>query len=143
MCIFVCFFFFKQKTAYEMRISDWSSDVCSSDLGAPEKRAGVMIDASSGPATSIEPEGVAGAGVRRLGRSLVAIVAAVAMVVGPIPVVQAQTSQPSGEISAAGKDGEAFAKSGKEGAASIPDQEVTGDVIPGYSTAPKIGRAHV
>src|SRR3546814_4422591 len=31
ICLFV-FFFFKQKTAYEMRISDWSSDVCSSDL---------------------------------------------------------------------------------------------------------------
>src|SRR3546814_4303625 len=30
------FFFFKQKTAYEMRISDWSSDVCSSDL-APDR----------------------------------------------------------------------------------------------------------
>src|SRR3546814_17670437 len=30
VCLF--FFFFKQKTAYEMRISDWSSDVCSSDL---------------------------------------------------------------------------------------------------------------
>src|SRR3546814_7376213 len=30
--VFHCFFFFKQKTAYEMRISDWSSDVCSSDL---------------------------------------------------------------------------------------------------------------
>src|SRR3546814_7138688 len=30
MCVY--FFFFKQKTAYEMRISDWSSDVCSSDL---------------------------------------------------------------------------------------------------------------
>src|SRR3546814_8617491 len=29
----MCIFFFKQKTAYEMRISDWSSDVCSSDLG--------------------------------------------------------------------------------------------------------------
>src|SRR3546814_2409732 len=29
---YLCFFFFKQKTAYEMRISDWSSDVCSSDL---------------------------------------------------------------------------------------------------------------
>src|SRR3546814_10639020 len=28
----LCCFFFKQKTAYEMRISDWSSDVCSSDL---------------------------------------------------------------------------------------------------------------
>src|SRR3546814_4785620 len=32
-CVGSCFFFFfKQKTAYEMRISDWSSDVCSSDL---------------------------------------------------------------------------------------------------------------
>src|SRR3546814_20351490 len=31
---FLCVFFFKQKTAYEMRISDWSSDVCSSDLMA-------------------------------------------------------------------------------------------------------------
>src|SRR3546814_6102026 len=30
--IVLSFFFFKQKTAYEMRISDWSSDVCSSDL---------------------------------------------------------------------------------------------------------------
>src|SRR3546814_6184521 len=29
---FLIFFFFKQKTAYDMRISDWSSDVCSSDL---------------------------------------------------------------------------------------------------------------
>src|SRR3546814_10677703 len=35
LCLYMCmmvFFFFKQKTAYEMRISDWSSDVCSSDL---------------------------------------------------------------------------------------------------------------
>src|SRR3546814_20481060 len=32
-------FFFKQKTAYEMRISDWSSDVCSSDLAAPNTTA--------------------------------------------------------------------------------------------------------
>src|SRR3546814_8835991 len=34
----VCCFFFKQKTAYEMRISDWSSDVCSSDLGDSASR---------------------------------------------------------------------------------------------------------
>src|SRR3546814_8250019 len=32
LVLLVCIFFFKQKTAYEMRISDWSSDVCSSDL---------------------------------------------------------------------------------------------------------------
>src|SRR3546814_5523081 len=35
LCVFAfifVFFFFKQKTAYELRISDWSSDVCSSDL---------------------------------------------------------------------------------------------------------------
>src|SRR3546814_3934277 len=36
--IILLFFFFKQKTAYEMRISDWSSDVCSSDLLRPERR---------------------------------------------------------------------------------------------------------
>src|SRR3546814_3599177 len=35
MCDFL--FFFKQKTAYEMRISDWSSDVCSSDLRRPPR----------------------------------------------------------------------------------------------------------
>src|SRR3546814_8810170 len=38
-CVYIdmsfVFFFFKQKTAYEMRISDWSSDVCSSDLHRP------------------------------------------------------------------------------------------------------------
>src|SRR3546814_5791170 len=41
-CIFIYFFFFKQKTAYEMRISDWSSDVCSSDLR--DKRFGRCPD---------------------------------------------------------------------------------------------------
>src|SRR3546814_7340738 len=35
------FFFFKQKTAYEMRISDWSSDVCSSDL---QRHVGFPVD---------------------------------------------------------------------------------------------------
>src|SRR3546814_10024659 len=36
MFMLFLFFFFKQKTAYEMRISDWSSDVCSSDLKTTE-----------------------------------------------------------------------------------------------------------
>src|SRR3546814_12595801 len=42
MCVLVIaeVFFFKQKTAYEMRISDWSSDVCSSDLDHRYLRAG-------------------------------------------------------------------------------------------------------
>src|SRR3546814_15093307 len=50
MDIVLIFFFFKQKTAYEMRISDWSSDVCSSDLawgGAsfrPGKGAEALIE---------------------------------------------------------------------------------------------------
>src|SRR3546814_10145752 len=42
MLVIVLFFVVKQKTAYEMRISDWSSDVCSSDLDVlsdPDKRA--------------------------------------------------------------------------------------------------------
>src|SRR3546814_4773174 len=45
-----CVFFFKQKTAYELRISDWSSDVCSSDL-APETRAAFLALALSRPAS--------------------------------------------------------------------------------------------
>src|SRR3546814_4758197 len=47
------FFFFKQKTAYELRISDWSSDVCSSDLQSgvyvvPQIGAGVWIEFEHG-----------------------------------------------------------------------------------------------
>src|SRR3546814_6649371 len=52
----MCFFFFKQKTAYEMRISDWSSDVCSSDLSQalaehPAVALGVLsgVDAVADP----------------------------------------------------------------------------------------------
>src|SRR3546814_1840304 len=44
MCVMCMFFFFKQKTAYEMRISDWSSDVCSSDLGG-DSGAGISSPA--------------------------------------------------------------------------------------------------
>src|SRR3546814_6686006 len=40
---FLFFFFFKQKTAYEMRISDWSSDVCSSDLPGRDGDAGLRL----------------------------------------------------------------------------------------------------
>src|SRR3546814_2255393 len=45
LCLLCLFFFFKQKTAYEMRISDWSSDVCSSDLPAEPQVEGVAEDA--------------------------------------------------------------------------------------------------
>src|SRR3546814_7004152 len=42
------FFFFKQKTAYEMRISDWSSDVCSSDLlAADTERAALLAESET------------------------------------------------------------------------------------------------
>src|SRR3546814_211942 len=57
-------FFFKQKTAYEMRISDWSSDVCSSDLRSSEcgqaggRRSGGRSRAGSTPAArKPDPEG--------------------------------------------------------------------------------------
>src|SRR3546814_6868703 len=46
--VILTFFFFKQKTAYEMRISDWSSDVCSSDLrSATEHDRGCVVILSS------------------------------------------------------------------------------------------------
>src|SRR3546814_1675030 len=50
--MFVCVFFFKQKTAYEMRISDWSSDVCSSDLRAH----GAMVRAGLVQPRDLQPE---------------------------------------------------------------------------------------
>src|SRR3546814_7759315 len=50
-CVFCAhfFFFFKHKTAYEMRISDWSSDVCSSDLTYLREIASVIALAPSVP----------------------------------------------------------------------------------------------
>src|SRR3546814_5612293 len=55
------FFFVKQKTAYEMRISDWSSDVCSSDLAsgqleALDTRRADILDDEAGPALEIEAD---------------------------------------------------------------------------------------
>src|SRR3546814_17281879 len=43
LCMLYSFFFFKQKTAYEMRISDWSSDVCSSDLTGGHIFPGIAV----------------------------------------------------------------------------------------------------
>src|SRR3546814_5723547 len=56
MCFF---FFFKQKTAYEMRISDWSSDVCSSDLHLPNASLAIGQCKHSRPADQhrLCPEG--------------------------------------------------------------------------------------
>src|SRR3546814_8343391 len=65
--IFLCFcwvFFFKQKTAYEMRISDWSSDVCSSDLHSITASQGVQFDRMAvfdgvfGPGKQYIPSGI-------------------------------------------------------------------------------------
>src|SRR3546814_19419640 len=67
---FSFFFFFKQKTAYEMRISDWSSDVCSSDLlnrflpcqrdgkgriGSIEQMVSLIENDPRGPVTRLPP----------------------------------------------------------------------------------------
>src|SRR3546814_7938324 len=51
------FFFFKQKTAYEMRISDWSSDVCSSDLSHQYRIVGPI---------AVAEQVTTGRGVKRL-----------------------------------------------------------------------------
>src|SRR3546814_14573474 len=56
-CQLVLFFFFKQKTAYEMRISDWSSDVCSSDLAADAGEAAGGLTACNKNASRGEKHG--------------------------------------------------------------------------------------
>src|SRR3546814_8046887 len=76
--MFLLFFFFKQKTAYEMRISDWSSDVCSSDL-APLLDDGVVgkvlktgQNAYPEPGTSGRPKPFSGRSEeRRVGKECV------------------------------------------------------------------------
>src|SRR3546814_6143730 len=88
-CSFLFFFFFKQKTAYEMRISDWSSDVCSSDLdsriavkahsvriehiafGAGD---GIVLTSSAGSnMMGLDPEGVPNVWDARSGELLLAL----------------------------------------------------------------------
>src|SRR3546814_12292933 len=59
--VLLVFFFFKQKTAYEMRISDWSSDVCSSDLLVD--RRGSRIDDAFGQI--LAPQGAPAFGAAR------------------------------------------------------------------------------
>src|SRR3546814_5704622 len=59
---FHVFFFFKQKTAYEMRISDWSSDVCSSDLRTAWARAVSIFAASAGVTGMVGTCGTCGVG---------------------------------------------------------------------------------
>src|SRR3546814_993659 len=55
MCVVhVFFFFFKQKTAYEMRISDWSSDVCSSDLFASGKVDAAFFAIGGGKVSEVD-----------------------------------------------------------------------------------------
>src|SRR3546814_5601428 len=68
----IVFFFFKQNTAYEMRISAWSSDVCSSDLVEIERRGGPPISQSRLSILLREKGGSAGgvpATVRQIGRA--------------------------------------------------------------------------
>src|SRR3546814_12139367 len=72
----VFFFFFKQKTAYEMRISDWSSDVCSSDLVAEvappaqrtEARAGGQAEEAEGRTCGGRGDRAGRGGLRDRGR---------------------------------------------------------------------------
>src|SRR3546814_5904714 len=80
-----CFFLFKQKTAYELRISDWSSDVCSSDLvavtvcRAPEHRSLPLRQVGAG----------AGAGLIALPNRLLG-----GMDAGALALLGAQASRP-------------------------------------------------
>src|SRR3546814_8201674 len=64
MCLL--FFFVKQKTAYEMRISDWSSDVCSSDL----RIAGLGVDQPGGGVADRHGKAEAATGRRAVGAEI-------------------------------------------------------------------------
>src|SRR3546814_7936484 len=61
------FFFFKQKTAYEMRISDWSSDVCSSDLRCFRQCAAKVVDIDQ---ARLDAVGRFGSRLQRIGKHI-------------------------------------------------------------------------
>src|SRR3546814_3088085 len=83
MSLLYFFFFFKQKTAYEMRISDWSSDVCSSDLSLDA----IFLDEGFG---TLDPEAldVVASAIEELGASgrMVGIVSHVRELAERVPV---------------------------------------------------------
>src|SRR3546814_10448795 len=85
-----CFFFFKQKTAYEMRISDWSSDVCSSDLADDQSgRAVVAAAIIFAVAPAIDAVVVRQAALAVTAVVAVIIIGIIAVVarVGPVPEI--------------------------------------------------------
>src|SRR3546814_2058795 len=73
------FFFFKQKTAYEMRISDWSSDVCSSDLHAErmvDQAVAALVNSDAGLAEKvIRDDAVLDEGQREIDDKAILIIA--------------------------------------------------------------------
>src|SRR3546814_5808987 len=132
-CCDCVFFFFKQKTAYEMRISDWSSDVCSSDLPVTGNAARIDKAADIG-------EGI---GERHpLTPSLFHIcksAAAISLSPSPSPSLAAPWSRirwmpPAGSVWRGGHELEAPPRDHTSGC--IGDETAT-------STRPQIGRAHV
>src|SRR3546814_4441096 len=82
------FFFFKQKTAYEMRISDWSSDVCSSDL-----LAHLVADVQVELAVGLDVDRIRAPAVERRGQELVAPVVGRADLPRPLVVEADQVGQ--------------------------------------------------
>src|SRR3546814_684961 len=95
----VYFFFFKQKTAYEMRISDWSSDVCSSDLDGHVVRAPMVGTYYASPAPD-KPAFVSVGQAVKAGETL-GIIEAMKMfnpieadVAGTVLAIQCESGQP-------------------------------------------------
>src|SRR3546814_4437380 len=95
--VFVLCFFFKQKTAYEMRISDWSSDVCSSDLrcwraeARRQSHPGRTASGTPGPVRSWRSRSRIGwSGVRAIARALSPAASSRDSVAGPAPRRQRQ-----------------------------------------------------
>src|SRR3546814_12180298 len=79
-CCSLFVFFFKQKTAYEMRISDWSSDVCSSDLTEAAGDAGgwtlgvfVLVRNADAAAKTVTVEGMAPLSVPAAGEGVIPV----------------------------------------------------------------------
>src|SRR3546814_18347199 len=99
------FFFFKQKTAYDMRISDWSSDVCSSDLSATTRRSRSTASATSRRSASAARASTAAARSSSFDCRVATLVSVAAASVAAAPVVSASVASGCGSRTAASGSG--------------------------------------
>lgn len=117
---------------FDLRGSDFSDD----GLGCRAAEAGRLDALDGGKSVEVHVHGArdtTGRAMNPVRRSWLAVAASISLILSGDPALAQATH---GEMQSAQQDGNTFGKAAKEGAASIPDQQVTSEVVPGFQPAP-------